>query len=119
MPVGGETKTIISEPLTKEQVKELREAIQEQNDYIERACTVLSAMAGAKIGGVIGAGVGAYAGNKVASYLLEDTDYINDILREFGDGEISNMKTKTVMKYRSAGRNSGWYVKSSVVIGVK
>lgn len=84
-----------------------------QNDYIATACNVLGAAVGGAIGG------GAAFGSVIGNLLKEDTDYIDDLIVDLNDGVYSSLKTKTIMKYRNAGRNSGWYVSSVTVIGVK
>lgn len=115
----AETKTIYSKPLTVKQVRAIRDGYKAQNDYIATACNVLGAAAGAAVGGAIGAGGGAAFGSVIGNLLKEDTDYIDDLIVDLNDGVYSSLKTKTIMKYRNAGRNSGWYVSSVTVIGVK
>lgn len=119
MPSHGETRDIYSEPLTIEQVRAIRDAYNAQNDYIEVACTFVGGVAGAAVAGALGAGLVAAVGNAVSNMLQTDTQHFDDLVLDLINGEYRSLKSVTTMKYRNSGKNSGWYVDSVDVIGVK
>lgn len=118
MNAFGQTKTIET-TLTVEQARKIRDAKKFESNVKGVFISVVSSATGAGVAGVIGAGALGGAG-AIASILGGyDPDEINDLVKDLDAGRISTLKSITTMRYRNAGRNSGWYVDDVRVVGVR
>lgn len=112
-------KVITSGPLTTKEARKIRDSENTYNGYVTAVCGVLGSLAGAAIGNVIGAGIGTAAGTTVSAILRKDSK-LDDLMADLDAKRISSIHVKTTMRYRNAGKNSGWYVyKTEVVPGKK
>ena len=109
----------IEKVLSVEDARKIRDAKKFESNVRGVFISVVSGAAGFGVASAIGSTVAGGTGAVVSCLNGYDPDKINDLVQDLYGGKIRTLKSITTMRYRNAGRNSGWYVANVEVVGVK